>query len=271
MKKIIYTCLFLMGSIPSIAFADVKLEMMNDKIDRLEQDLNSLQRKVYQSPDTGSSKSNAPAPSGNAHLDDVYNRLTEQNNIIKDLTAKVEKLEFEQQQISERLNKMNADIDVRFNMLQNTPPVATPQTTTPDKKAATPTTAKGGNAKDAYDKAYALLKKGDYAGAESAFTSFMRDHPKSDLAGNANYWLGETYYARGKYEQAVGVFADGFTKYKKNSKAADNLLKLGLTMNKLKKKNEACTAFKSLPSEFPKATKALKDRAQAEAKKLSCK
>ena len=59
--------------------------------------------------------------------------------------------------------------------------------------------------------------------------------------------------------------------YKKNSKAADNLLKLGLTMNKLNKKTEACTAFKSLSTEFPKADKKLKDRAAAEAKKLSCK
>ena len=99
----------------------------------------------------------------------------------------------------------------------------------------------------------------------------MKEYPNSSLIGNANYWLGETYYARGLFEQAVGIFADGFTKYKKNSKAADNLLKLGLTMNKLNKKQEACTAFKSLATEFPKADNRLKDRAKAEAKKLQCK
>ena len=99
----------------------------------------------------------------------------------------------------------------------------------------------------------------------------MKKYPKSDLVGNANYWLGETYYARGKFEQAVGIFADGFTKYKKNSKAPDNLLKLGLSMNKLGRKQDACTAFTSLSSEFPKAAQTLKNRAKAEAKKLSCK
>lgn len=266
MKKAIYLCLFLAISMPTGAFADIKMDMMNDKIDRLEQDLNALQRKMYQS---GTSIS-AVSSNSNSNLDDLYNRITEQGNIVRDLTAQIEKLEYEQQQLNERLNKMNADIDVRFNMLPKEG-AASVSSGNSNKKSTANTQAKITSAKEAYDKAYNLLKKGNYTAAEEALTAFMRDYPKSDLVGNANYWLGETYYARGKYEQAVGIFADGFTKYKKNSKAADNLLKLGLTMNKLKKKSEACTAFKSLPLEFPKASKALKDRAKAEAKKLSCK
>ena len=34
-------------------------------------------------------------------------------------------------------------------------------------------------------------------------TLFMKEYPNSSLIGNANYWLGETYYARGLFEQAV--------------------------------------------------------------------
>ena len=106
--------------------------------------------------------------------------------------------------------------------------------------------------------------------AEQAFLKFMTDYPNSTYLGNANYWLGESYYARGQYAEAAGLFADGFTKYKDNTKAPDNMLKLGLTMKSLGKKSEACTAFKGLISEFPKANESLKKRASDEAKALKC-
>jgi len=270
MKKIIFFFAVLSVVFAMPVHADIKMDMMNDKINRLEQDVNALQRKIYQSNETsenvvvdssGSSDSNSPV-AGN--LEDLYSRVSAQDLVVRDLTAKIEQLEFRQQELESKLSKMNADVDVRFNMMQNekTDKKDDPKSTT------TPTDKEG---KKAYDDAYAIMKKGDYKKAEEAFTLFMKDYPKSTLVGNANYWLGETYYARGLYEQAVGIFADGFTKYKHNSKAADNLLKLGLTMNKLQKKEEACTAFKSLSSEFPKADKKLKDRAEQEAKKLSCK
>ena len=249
-------------SMPMYSYADIKMDMLSDKVTRLEQDVNALQRKVYQSKSEQVSSDVSQTVSSDANLEDLYNRVSAQDTVIKDLTAKIEQLEFQQKQLEERLTKMNADVDVRFNMLQS-------EKSTTGNASPKPTSKE--EAQKAYDLAYQVMKKGDYKAAEEAFTAFIRDYPKSTLVGNANYWLGETYYARGLYEQAVGVFADGFTKYKNNSKAADNLLKLGLTMNKLNKKAEACTAFKSLPTEFPKADAKLKDRAKAEAKKLTCK
>ena len=59
-------------------------------------------------------------------------------------------------------------------------------------------------------------------------------------------------------------------KYEKSTKAPDNLLKLGLTMEKLDKKDEACGFLKLMPEQFPKAGDTLKKRAEQEAKKLAC-
>ena len=245
------------------ALSDTQNEILYDKVERLEKDVMSLQRKFY----TGGNTSKNTAVVDTSSLDGLYTQITSQQEVIQQLTAKVEQLEYAQKQLEDKLNKMNADIDVRFSMAEKA--VAESKNT----KAVTSTSVKS-NPKEiqaAYDKAYAAMKKGDYKTAEAGFASFMKKYPKSDLVGNANYWLGETYYARGKFEQAVGIFADGFTKYKKNSKAPDNLLKLGLSMNKLGRKQDACTAFTSLSSEFPKAAQTLKNRAKAEAKKLSCK
>ncbi len=262
-KTVLFLCLSLVSALP--VSAETQSDILYDKVERLEKDVMTIQRKIYRG-EVGSSTGSSATVTGSAgSLDDLYAQIDEQKNVIQTLTAKVDTLEYNQKQLEERLNKMNTDIDVRFNMVgQKTSAGATASATSGNGDSKL-------SAKEAYNRAYKIMEKGDYQTAEKEFTAFMRDYPKSDLVGNANYWLGETYYARQLYEQAAGIFADGFTKYKNNTKAPDNLLKLGLTMNNLGKKQDACTAFKSLPTEFPKASQTLKNRAKAEAKKLNCK
>ena len=75
---------------------------------------------------------------------------------------------------------------------------------------------------------------------------------------------------RKDFAKAAVAFAKGYEKYK-GPKGPDSLLKLGMSMRELKKKTEACVAFMSLPTEFPKAEAALLSRAKSEASKLNCK
>lgn len=257
------------------ARADIQWDIINDKVDRLDREMTLLQRKLYQTPAAG--ETGVPkAPTG-ASLDGLYERIEAQNQVVQELTKQLEETQFKLTQLQEKVNLLNADVSVRFQELREASQPAAVQN---DKKpmaaapvapvtpAAAPVPA--ASDKERYEAAYALLKKGDYVQAEQALTQFMSDFPDSSYLGNAHYWLGETYYVRGLYEQAVGIFADGLTRHKTNAKAPDNLLKLGLSMKQLKKEKEACTAFASLEKEFPQADAALKKRAQEEAKKLSC-
>lgn len=269
MKKIIFTTFCLSCLVSFHVQADIQLDMLNDKIDRLDRDLVLLQRKVYQSEGGAPVSLTAPTQSGVSNkgggsLDDLYDRLNKQEETVRALTNQIETLNFDLKQLNDKVNKINADVDIRFKTL---PSNTLSDISVPPKKPI----KSSKSAKEDYDAAYALMKKGDYIKAEQSFIQFIADHSKSDLVGNANYWLGETYYARGQYEQAVGIFADGFTKYKTNIKAPDSLLKLGMSMKQLGKNEEACTAFTTLPQEFPKASTSLKDRAKNEAQKLSCK
>ncbi len=199
----------------------------------------------------------APRADDVQNIDELYARLDEQEQLIKSLTDKTEGLTDRLDKLTERVGKMNADIDMRFQTLAKPAPK-------PDKPAGAQPE------QQSYDAALALMKKGDHAGAEAAFRAFIQTYPTSKLAGNANYWIGETLYARGRHAEAVGVFADGLSKYKSNAKAPDNMLKLGLSLKHLNKKAEACAALTGLPAEFPKAGDALKARAASEAKKLAC-
>ncbi len=131
-------------------------------------------------------------------------------------------------------------------------------------------TAQPGTPEGAYEAAYKFLTDKDYEGAQKAFAAFMKANPNHELAGNAQYWLGETYYARKDYKNATKAFAEGYQRYRKAPKAADNLVKLGLSLSALGSKDDACVTFLQFKKEYPDAAESLKSRADAEIKKLSC-
>jgi tol-pal system protein YbgF len=128
----------------------------------------------------------------------------------------------------------------------------------------------GGSASDQYNAAFGLLKQADYSGAEDAFKAFIAHHPRDGLAGSAQYWLGETYYARGRYEEAASAFAEGYKNYPKGAKGADDLLKLGMSLARANQKQNACIAFAQLDRDFPQPGAAIRDRASGEKKRLGC-
>lgn len=123
---------------------------------------------------------------------------------------------------------------------------------------------------DAYENAINLLKRGDFAGAETAFSQFLTVHPSHGLAGNAQYWLGETYYVRGSYKDAADAFLKGYTTYAGSPKAPDSLLKLGITLAALGQKDSACATLGELGRRFPSAPQAVIQRAKLEQSKAGC-
>ena len=66
--------------------------------------------------------------------------------------------------------------------------------------------------------------------AELALREFVRFNPNHNLAGNAQYWYGETFRIRQLYQDAASAYLEGYQKYPKSSKAPVNLLKLGVML-----------------------------------------
>ena len=127
-----------------------------------------------------------------------------------------------------------------------------------------------GSVSEQYNYAFGLLKQADYPAAEEALKNFIHVHPNDPLAGSAQYWLGETYYARADYADAASAFAEGYKRYPKGTKAADELLKLGMSLARANQKQNACVTFAQLDREFPNPANAIKERAKDEKKKLGC-
>src|SRR5262249_8546836 len=63
-----------------------------------------------------------------------------------------------------------------------------------------------------------LLQRGDNAGAIQKLREFLRKSPKSDLADDAQYWIGEAYYANRDYNRAILEFNEVLLRYPKGDK-----------------------------------------------------
>ncbi len=159
-----------------------------------------------------------------------------------------------------------------------TPPPSAPPRETPTGNLAALAPSQAGpsgssqldSAEAAYQRAYGLLLQQDYGAAEAALTDFLKLYPGSSLAGNAQYWLGETHYARKNYRDAAVAFLEGFEKHGDGNKGADSLLKLSLSLAALGQRDAACSSLAAFATRYNSAPAPLKQRADKERRKLRC-
>tara|TARA_A100001011_G_scaffold127814_1_gene134829 strand:+ start:3255 stop:4217 length:963 start_codon:yes stop_codon:yes gene_type:complete len=236
-------------------------------------------------------------------------KLNEIEDQFRELTNKFEEVNFKLDKLSSRVTKIQSDNQLRFSDLENldtpkkmkkTNPVlpgssqpadlgANPgysvsnlpekQETSSIESAQTVITEEPEQResllpdkapKEQYEFAVSFMKIGDYETAEFALKEFIQKNKDHDLAGNAQYWYGETFRIRQLYSDAATAYLDGYQNYPKSKKAPDNLLKLGITMVQLGEKDQGCKMISALKKEYPKASKSVLQKAQYEQKKFKC-
>jgi len=121
-----------------------------------------------------------------------------------------------------------------------------------------------------YKFAVSFIKVGDYETAEIALREFVDKHPKNELAGNAQYWYGETFRVRQLYQDAATAYLDGYQKYPKSDKAPVNLLKLGVMLVQIGEKEQGCSMILGVKDQYPKANQSVIQKAEYEKKKFNC-
>ena len=87
----------------------------------------------------------------------------------------------------------------------------------------------GAEAVRLYRRAYETLRAGNQTEAEQLFREFLRNFPSSDLADNSQYWIGECFYDRKEFAQAVREFRRVIERYPNGNKVPDALLKVGFS------------------------------------------
>jgi len=102
-----------------------------------------------------------------------------------------------------------------------------------------------------YKQAFGLYKRGAYLEAIRGFNDLLQRFPQHELADNAQYWMGESYYALGYFHKAIGSFRKVILNYPGGNKAPDALLKLGLCYLAIHEEEKADEAFHHLVERFP--------------------
>lgn len=130
-----------------------------------------------------------------------------------------------------------------------TNPIAVPQPPSRAPMASDPAAEK-----TAYDAAFNELKTGRYDAAGRGFNQFLTQFPNSSYAGNAQYWLAESYFVTQNYAVALQAFRTMTQRYADSPKVGDAMLKIGYTHYELKQFPQARVALQAVIDRFPGST-----------------
>jgi tol-pal system protein YbgF len=108
----------------------------------------------------------------------------------------------------------------------------------------------GADDKAAYQAAFGLLKDAQYDRAIAAFQKFLVSFPASQLADNAQYWLGEAYYVNKSFPEAQNAFQRVVDKYPQSRKRPDALLKIGFCQYESKQWDQAKATLTQVTTQF---------------------
>jgi tol-pal system protein YbgF len=103
-----------------------------------------------------------------------------------------------------------------------------------------------------YKKAYDHFIFGEYDKAVNIFKIFLDNNPKSNLADNSQYWIGECYYAKREYNVALSEFQKVVERYPNGNKTPDAMLKIGYVYYELGDKKSALKELNNVVKKFPK-------------------
>jgi len=107
-----------------------------------------------------------------------------------------------------------------------------------------------------YEHVLTSFRDGDLEGARHGFVAFLSEYPNSDLAPNARYWLGESYYGKKDFRKAIDAYDKVELDYPGSEKVPAAILKKGYAYLALKDKKRASSAFKQVVTLYPKSPEA---------------
>lgn len=103
-----------------------------------------------------------------------------------------------------------------------------------------------GNAEQLFAAAYADYSRGNYDLALSEFRQYVETYPSSELADNAQYWIGEILHAQRKFPEAAAEFEKVVTINAKGDKTPLALYKRGLVLVEMGNKDDGVQQFLSI-------------------------
>jgi tol-pal system protein YbgF len=164
---------------------------------------------------------------------------------VRTLRGRVDELQNGIEAMRKQQRDLYADLDRR--MVSGAAAPAAPGPVGPSSAPS----GSGSAGQAAYVQAFEALKSANYAASIAGFKQYLASYPTSDLADNAQYWLGEAYYVTRDYDNAAVAFRAVGERWPNSRKAPDALVKLGFTQFELKHFSEARNTLTQVTQRYP--------------------
>lgn len=160
-------------------------------------------------------------------------------------------------EINASLKKMQAQLTDTSNAIKilQAPPAAP---MAPDANSPPP----GMTAQSLYDSARQAKSAGQFDLAAQQFTDYLRFYPQTELASNAEFYLGEIHYSQQRYDEAIKSFDTVLEKYPDGNKTLDAMYMKGMSLARMDNRTGAATEFRALIKKSPTSEQAAKARDQ---------
>jgi len=165
--------------------------------------------------------------------DRIMTRLNELEVALKELKIKLENLE-----------KKTSHLSLQIMQQQETKASKTLKSEKKSKPKKPPV-------KELYMSAYQAFRNGDLAEAREKFQSVIKDYPPNEYTDNARFWIAETYYKEGKYEDAILAYEELLKQHPDSEKVPGAMLKQGLAFFAIKDKKTGALILEKLIEKYP--------------------
>jgi TolA-binding protein len=277
--RIQFVAAAMLAGIAMPALAQSRAESPEKRLDRLEQELRAVQRKVFPGgavvvPEMSQAQATPQADGvpASAPLADLTARLDAVETQLRQLTGMAEQNGNRLRTVETQVGQLRDSLSARLDLLER-PPAAAAAMTEPEPVRAAPTGGKprgqgasarpgvlpdwvsaadragppaSGDAEADYDAGFKLWEQKRYGEAQKALEAVARNYPEHRFASWAANLAGRAYLDDGKPAAAAKVLLANYQSNPKGERAADSLYFLGQALVALKKPADACKAYDEL-------------------------
>lgn len=192
-------------------------------------------------------------------LNQLQQQASDNQRDIDSLRGQIQESQYQLNQVVERQKQIYDQIDSleQGGGQSASAPAASAAAGAGSAAASSAAPASKGDENSDYNAAVSLaLEKKQYDQAIPAFQSFVKQYPKSTYQPNANYWLGQLFYNKGKKDDAAYYFAVVVKNYPKSPKASDAMYKVGIIMQEKGQTDKAKAVFQQVVKQYPNSSAA---------------
>ena len=198
------------------------------------------------------------AEDNQAEIRRLNESLADQNTLLKrqaqDRRVQDEALQSALRDVTDRMSELGE----RIQALSVAPAAAAPMAGMapspaggPPGTVPAPVAAAGPPPRELYSQAYADYARGNYDVAIQGFTEYLRNYPNTDFSDNAQYWIGEAYYGKKAYGDAIAAWDALFRDYSASDKLPDAHVKKAMALEKMGRRREALREYRFVTDRYP--------------------